>query len=93
MQLLYRKGIFLHPEFLKFKFLVRNMTRNSTFIKCVPLRDPDIFFPFMATPVTYGSSQARGQIGTAAEAYATAKATGSELHLQTTLQFAATPDP
>ena len=47
----------------------------------------------MATPVTYGSSQARGQIGAAAEAYATAKATGSELHLQTTLQFAATPDP
>ena len=31
-----------------------------------------MFFLFMASPVAYGSSQARGQIGAVAEAYATA---------------------
>ena len=33
------------------------------------------FFLFMATPVAYGSSQARGRIGATAEAYTTATAT------------------
>ena len=41
----------------------------------------------MDTPMAYGSSQARGQIGAAAGAYATAMATRSEPHLQPTLQL------
>ena len=37
------------------------------------------FCLFRAAPAAYGSSQARGQIGTAMPAYTTATATGSEL--------------
>ena len=37
---------------------------------------------FAATPASYGSSQARSQIGTAAETYTTATAKPGEWHLQ-----------
>ena len=39
------------------------------------------FFLFMATPEAYGSSQARGQIGAAAVAYATATAILDPSHI------------
>ena len=44
------------------------------------------FFLFRATPAAYGNSQARGHIGAAAEAYATATAMPGP-------QPAAMPDP
>ena len=48
----------------------------------------------MATLTAYGSFQAGGQIGAAAESYAIAMTTlGSEPHLQPVLQLAAMPDP
>ena len=54
------------------------------------------FLLFMATPVAYGSSQARGQIGATAasscHSYSHSN-TGSKLHLQPTVQLTATSDP
>ena len=50
----------------------------------------------MATPAAYGSAQARSQIGAgagAASLHHSHSNTGSELHLQSTLQFVATQDP
>ena len=46
------------------------------------------FCLFRATPMAYGNSQARGQIGDAVAGNA-----GSEKHLQPTPQLTATPDP
>ena len=40
------------------------------------------FFSFLAVPVAYGRSWARGQIGAAAVAYATAKATSDPSRFQ-----------
>ena len=51
------------------------------------------FFPFRATPVAYGSSQARGRIRRApAGLHHSHSNTGSELHLWSMLQPAATLD-
>ena len=48
----------------------------------------------MAAPVAYGNSQARGRIGAAgASLYHSHGNIGSEPHLQTTLQLAASLDP
>ena len=41
----------------------------------------NFFFLFMAAPATPESSQARGQIGATAEAYATATATSDPSHV------------
>ena len=52
------------------------------------------FFLFRASPLAFGSSQARGQIGTAATGLCHNHSTSrSELQLQPTLQLMATPDP
>ena len=51
-----------------------------------------LFLFFRATPVAYGSSQARGQIGAAAAGLDHSHME-SELHLQPTRQCMATPDP
>ena len=49
---------------------------------------------FRATPMAYGSSQARGQIGaTAASLRHSHSNARSQLHLQPTAQLTATPDP
>ena len=49
------------------------------------------FFLFMAAPVAYGSSRARGQIGAAAAGlHHSHSNTGSELHLGPMLQLVAT---
>ena len=42
---------------------------------------PLLFFLFLATPMAYGSSRARGQIRAAAEAYTTAMATTDPNHI------------
>jgi len=62
--------------------------------------DYDVFlficlFAFsMATPPTYGHSQARGPIGTVAAGLRQSHSNaGSELHLRFTPQLTATPDP
>ena len=47
----------------------------------------------MATLMAYGSSQARVQIGAAAEAYATATARPDKLHMRPTPQLVPLPDP
>ena len=53
-----------------------------------------IYFPFRATPMAYGSSQARGSIGAVATGGHHNKSnTGSKLHLRRTPQLTATPDP
>ena len=53
-----------------------------------------LFFIFRATPVAYGGSQARGQIGAvAAGQYHSYSNVGSEPCLWPTPQFTATPDP
>ena len=53
-----------------------------------------LFFPFMAVLEAYGSSQARGQIGTTiAGLYHSHGNTGSKLHLQPTQQLVAMLDP
>jgi len=52
------------------------------------------FFLFRAAPVTYGSSQARGQIRVAAiDLHHSHSNAGSELCLQPAPQLMATPDP
>ena len=52
-----------------------------------------LFFP-KAPPTGYGNSQARGQIKSAATSLCHShRNTGSELHLKSMLQLAATPDP
>ena len=52
------------------------------------------FFFFRAASVVYGSSQARGQIGTAAASLHHSHSNrGSELHLQPTSQLMAMPEP
>ena len=49
---------------------------------------------FRAAPAAYGGSQARGLIGAvAASLHQSHSKAGSELHLQPTPQFMATPDP
>jgi len=49
---------------------------------------------FRATPVAYGSSQARGRFGAAAAGLPSSHSNaGSELHLRPTPQLTATPDP
>ena len=49
---------------------------------------------FMATPATYGNSQARGRIGAAAAGLCQSHSnTRPELHLQTLPQLSAMPDP
>ena len=49
---------------------------------------------FRATPVAYGSSQAKGQIGAvAAGLHHSHSATPSELHVRPTPQLTATRDP
>ena len=51
-------------------------------------------FYFMASPVVYGSSWARGWIATAAAGLCSNHGNcGSELHLWPTLQLSATPNP
>ena len=50
------------------------------------------FFLLRATPVAYGSSQARGQIGAAAASLHHSNV-GSEAHLGPAPQLKATPDP
>ena len=53
-----------------------------------------VFCLFRAAPVAYGGSQARGLIGAIAVGlYHSHSNSGSELHLQPTLQLMATPDP
>ena len=53
-----------------------------------------IYFPFIAAPVTYGSSQVRGQIGaTAADLCPSHSNIGYEPHLRPTLQLAGMLDP
>ena len=53
-----------------------------------------VFCLFMAIPVAYGSSQARGPIGAAAASLRHGRSnSGSELHLRPTPQLMATPDP
>ena len=58
---------------------------KEQFIKCVYTHSNSIFlsfFLFMAAPAAYGSSQARGQIGTAAAGlYHSHGNTGSQVHL------------
>ena len=52
------------------------------------------FLSFRATPKVYGDSQARGLIGAvAAGLHHSHSNSGSERHLQPTLQLTATPDP
>ena len=52
------------------------------------------FFLFRAAPRAYGSSQARGLIeATAASLHHYHSNMGSKLHLQSTPQLTATPDP
>ena len=52
------------------------------------------FFHFRATYSTYGNSQARGQIkATAASLHQSRSHAGSELHLRSTPQLTAVPDP
>ena len=52
------------------------------------------FFLFKATPASYGSSQARGQIRDAAVCLCHSNSNaGSEPHLRPVPQLAATPDP
>ena len=52
------------------------------------------FFSFSATPLAYGSSQARGRIGAAAADLRHSHGnTGSEPHLHPTAHFTATLDP
>ena len=52
------------------------------------------YLPFRATPVAYGSFQTRGQIGAAATGlYHSHSNTGSKLHLRTTPELTAMPDP
>ena len=49
---------------------------------------------FMDTPMAYGGTQARGQIGAvAAGLYHSHSNVGSEPHLRTIPQLTATPDP
>ena len=50
-------------------------------------------FVFRATPVTYGSSQARGLIGADAAGLHHSHNVGSKAHMQPTPQFMAMPDP
>ena len=53
-----------------------------------------LFCLFRATPVAYGSSQARGRIGAAATSlHHSHSNAGSEQHLWPTLQLVAMPDP
>ena len=55
---------------------------------------PSSFCLFLATPMAYGGSQARGRIGaTAAGLPHSHSNTGSKLRLRHTLQLTATPDP
>ena len=55
---------------------------------------PYYVFLFKATPVSYGSSKARGQIGAAAaDLHHSHSNIGSEPHLRTTLQLGEMPDP
>jgi len=64
-------------------------SKNVVLLECL-----FFFFSFKATPVTYGSSQARDQIGAAAAGlHPSHSSTGSELHLQPTPQLMATLDP
>ena len=52
------------------------------------------FCLFRAVPMAYGSSQARGQMGTAAAGLCHSHSNmGSKPHLQPTLQLMAIPDP
>ena len=52
------------------------------------------FGHFMAAPTAYGGSQARGQIrALAAGLHHSLSNVGSKLHLQSTPQLMATPDP
>ena len=53
-----------------------------------------LFLLFMAIPVAYGSSQARGQIGAAAASLHHSHSNArSELHLRPAPQLMAMPDP
>ena len=54
-------------------------------MSCLPKTSLTIFsfFLFMAAPMTYGSSQARGSIRAAAEAYSTAMVTLDPSHVLT----------
>ena len=48
----------------------------------------------MATPTTYGGSQAKGQIGAVAASLCQSHSNvGAEPHLQPTSRFTAMPDP
>ena len=94
---------FFVREMYQFYFLNNNITHLSNnifnwyalyniFLSCTLL--VIYIFPFMAVPVTYGNSQAKGWIGAAAEAYSTSQGnTGSKPHLWSTPYLAATPDP
>ena len=64
--------------------------KSFTFMPCIPFS----FFLFRATPVGYGSSQARGRIGAIAvgphPSHSNAR---SKLYLQPVLQLVVMPDP
>ena len=77
--------IFIAVFFLFFVFFLGNTYLALSFF---------FLFLFRATPVAYGGSQPRGQIGAAAAGLCHRHSSaGSEPHLRSLLQLVATPDP
>ena len=78
---------------LHFRLLASGTVRTNKYLVCLFIY-VCIYFLLRATPVAYGGSKARGQIGAAAaRLHHSHSNVGSELHLRPTWQLVVTPDP
>ena len=78
--------------FVKTKWLIHN--QKDVLLCFLIVQSSTIYFYFLATPVTYGSSQARGRIGAAAAGLCHSHSkVGFQPHLRPTPQLMVTPDP